>query len=59
MTDLSIIRLSSSWGLQKDLYVVRNVRTKLGSMKKKEKYLIKILYEEWLKLLFTFPKESK
>lgn len=38
LTDLSIIRLSSSWGLQKDLYVVRNVRTKLGSKKKKEKY---------------------
>lgn len=32
MTDLSIIRLSSSWGLQKDLYVVRNAWTKLGSM---------------------------
>lgn len=31
---LSISKLSNSWGLQKDLYVVRKVRTKLGSKTK-------------------------
>jgi len=34
---LSISRVSSSWGLQKDRYVVRKVRTKLGSGKREER----------------------
>lgn len=32
-TYLSISKLNSSWGLQKERYVVRKVRTKLGSVK--------------------------